>query len=342
MKKNLLLLFIALLVINSINNAQENKFKPSLFGDFKGFFDMDLTNHTEYFSLNAARMGVKGSISDFISYKVLVNFANIGSLSQKKDAAGKVTDVKAKFAEVLQDAMIKYSFDKNLSATFGQYKIPFSTDNLRAPLELDFINRNLTTKITPELRDVGGMFSYVDKDAMGLELHAGLFNGSGANKLESDHTLNKSFRFVIKPTKEISVSANYYNGKLNNAFVDIFDFGGTLNIGGFKADVEYALRKTDTLDVKRNGFSYQGYVLYTLPVEAKYFVSIQPAVRFEYLEPNNLITDDELTKITAGFSFILNENVLNQVKLNYEFTDYKLEGRKSISRVYLGFQAAFN
>ncbi len=341
MIKKVLCLFAALLLTNTIN-AQENKFKPSLFGDFKGYFDMDLTNHAESFLLNVARVGVKGSVNDFISYKVLVNFANIGSLTQKKDANGKVTDVKAKFAEVLQDAFVKYNFDKNLAVTFGQYKIPFSTDNARAPLEIDFINRNLTTKITPDLRDIGGMVSYLDKNLMGLELYAGLFNGSGANKLETDRTLNKSFRAVVKPIEQLSVSANYYNGKLANAYVDIFDFGGTLNIGGFKADVEYALRKTDTLNVKRNGFSYQGYALYTFTVDTKYFVAVQPAIRYEYLEPNNQMTDDELTKITAGFSFILNENVLNQIKLNYEFTDYKLEGRESISRIYLGFQAAFN
>jgi hypothetical protein len=338
--KLFLLLFLVALLLNT--NAQENKFKPMVFGDFKGFFDMDLTNHTESYSLNAVRMGLKGSVNDFLSYKILVNFANIGSLSQKKDADGKVTDVKAKFAEVLQDAFLKYNFDKNLAVTFGQYKIPFSTDNLRSPIELDFISRHLTTKITPELRDVGGMISYNDKDAMGLELYAGLFNGSGANKLENDRTLNRSFRAVLKPVSELSISANYYGGKLNNAFVDIFDFGGTLNIGGFKADIEYALRSTDTLNVKRNSFSYQGYLLYTLPVEAKYFVAIQPAVRYEYLEPNNKVTDDELTKITAGFSFILNENSLNQIKLNYEFTNYKLTGKDNLNRVYLGFQAAFN
>ncbi len=340
MFKRILFLVVTLLIVNNFY-AQENKHKPTVFGDFKGYFDTDVTYHAESFSINAARLGVKGSVNDFISYKVLVNFANIGSLSQKKDINGKVTDVKAKFAEVLQDAMVKYNFDKNLAVTFGQYKIPFSTDNLRAPLELDFINRNLTTKIAPDLRDIGGMVSYVNKDLNGLELHAGLFNGSGANKLETDRTLNKSFRAVVKPLEMLLLSANYYNGKLNNAEVNIFDFGSTLNIGGLKADVEYALRKTDTLNVKYNGFSYQGFAVYTVPVDAKYFVAIQPGVRFEYLEPNNKVTDDELTKITAGFSFILNENILNQIKLNYEFTDYKLAGRKSLNRIYLGFQAAF-
>ncbi len=339
--KNYFTFFILFLFGISIISGQENKYKPSWFGDFKSSFDVDFTNHAESFSLNVARIGVKGAVNEYLSYKVLVNFANIGNLSVKKDVNSKVTDVKAKFAEVLQDAFFKYNFDKALFLQFGQYKIPFSTDNLRAPLEIDFYNRNLTTKVTPDLRDVGVMFGYTNKEAMGLELYAGLFNGSGPNKTESDRTLNKSFRAVIKPIQSISVSANYYNGKLDNAFVDIYDFGTTLNLNKFKLDFEYAIRQIDSTNFKRNTFSYQTYALYTIPVDAKYFVAIQPAVRWEYLEPNNKITDDELTKITAGFSFILNENILNQIKLNYESTNYKLANRKTLKRFILGFQVAF-
>lgn len=329
--------FITITVIN----GQENKYKPTVFGDFKGGFSVDFTNHAESFSLAATRIGVKGAVSEILSYKILVNFANIGNLSVKKDANGNVTDVKAKFAEVLQDAYFKYNFDKDLYLQFGQYKIPFSTDNLRSPLEIDFYNRHLTTKVTPDLRDVGAMFGYTNKDAMGLELYAGLFNGSGPNKTENDRTLNKSFRVVVKPTPALSVSANYYLGKLDNSFVDIYDFGATLNVDKFKLDFEYAIRQIDSTNFKRNTFSYQAYALYTSSVDAKYFIAIQPALRFEYLEPNNKITDDELTKITAGFSFILNENILNQIKLNYESTNYKLANRKTLNRFILGLQVAF-
>ena len=54
MFKRILFLVVTLLIVNNFY-AQENKHKPTVFGDFKGYFDTDVTYHAESFSINAAR-----------------------------------------------------------------------------------------------------------------------------------------------------------------------------------------------------------------------------------------------------------------------------------------------
>ncbi len=342
MNTRFLFILMVFFTINGFVSAQENKPKPTFYGDFKGYYETDMTNNTEDFALNAARIGAKGSLNDFVSYKVLVNFAQIGSITQKKDINGKVTDVKAKFSEVLQDALFKLNFDKSFFVTMGQFKVPVSTDNLRSPLEIDFVNRPLLTKVTPELRDVGATATYLNSELIPIEINGGLFNGAGMNKTETDRTLNYALRGVFKPIEQLSLSANYYGGTLTNTKVNILDFGTTVKVKDFQVDVEYALRDADsTASFTRKSFSYYGYALYTYKIESKIVAGIQPSVRYEYFEPDNNITDDEQNRFTVGLSFILIDNTLNQIKFNYEILDYKNTNKNTIKKFYIAFQTAF-
>lgn len=343
MKTRFLALSLSFLLTVSSIIGQENKPKPTLFGDFKGFYQTNLTKNTGEFTLNAARIGAKGSLNDLISYKVLVNFATLGSLSTKKNSDGSLTEVKAKFGEVLQDAAVTLNFEKNFTFTMGQFKVPFGTDNLRSPIQIDFVNRPLLTKVTPELRDIGGNFMYSDESLIPIELQAGLFNGAGMNKVETDRTLNYAFRGVFKIIPQVSLSANYYGGRLTNSDVNIIDFGTTVKVDNFQFDAEYAMRDADSLNFnfKRKSYSLYTYALYTFKVPTKYFQGIQPAIRYEYFEPDDNFTDDEQSKFTLGLSFILNENSLNQIKINYEILDYKASNIDAVKRLYLALQTAF-
>lgn len=294
-------------------------------------------------SLNADRIGAKGSLNDLISYKILVNFATLGSLTTKKNSDGTLTEVKAKFGEVLQDAAVTLNFEKNFTFTMGQFKIPFGTDNLKSPLQIDFVNRPLLTKVTPELRDVGGNFMYSNESLIPMELQAGVFNGAGANKVETDRTLNYAMRGVFKVIPQVSLSANYYGGRLANSEVNIIDFGTTVKVDNFQFDAEYAMRNADSLNVdfKRKSYSFYSYALYTFKVVTKYFQGIQPAVRYEYFEPDDNLTDDEQSRFTVGFSFLLNENSVNQIKINYEILDYKASNIDAVKKLYIALQTAF-
>ncbi|MFH0734928.1 MAG: porin [bacterium] len=341
MNSRILFILIVVFIINSFLLGQENKPKVTLYGDFKGYYQTDMTKNTEEFTLNAARIGAKGSLNEFISYKVLVNFAQLGSLSTKKDSDGKVTDVKAKFGEVLQDALFKLNLDKSFYITMGQFKVPISTDNLRTPLEIYFVNRPLLTKVTPELRDVGASATFINNEMIPIEINAGLFNGSGANKTETDRTLNYAFRGLFKPIEQVSLSGNYYSGKLTNTDVNIFDFGTTVKVNNLQVDAEYAYRDADSTNFTRKSFSFYGYALYTFKMDTKLISGIQPSIRYEYFEPDNNIADDEQNRFTVGLSLILIENSLNQIKFNYEILDYKNINKDTVKKFYIAFQTAF-
>jgi len=98
------------------------------------------------------------------------------------DGVTVLTSANASFSDVLLDAEAFINPLKNLSISVGQFKVPFSTDNLRPGCEINFVNRPLLTNVAPIIRDIGLMGTYNFEEFIPLELKAGLFNGSGLNK----------------------------------------------------------------------------------------------------------------------------------------------------------------
>jgi hypothetical protein len=319
-------LLIVFLLASAMILAQEKKdFTPKFFGYVRAWHQSDFAKDQSEFIVKQARFGVKGNVNEFAGYRVFVDFARLGKLqtsSTTLDGVTVLTSASASFSDVLLDAEAYINPIKNLSVSVGQFKVPFSTDNLRSGAEIDFVNRPLHTNVTPGIRDVGVMGSYSFAENFPLDLKAGLFNGAGQNKTENDKTTDFSIRGVSQIISFMSLSANYYGGKTAGANLSIFDFGADVKYDAFFATGEFVQRTTSTTaDIVSN--SYFAYATYTISFTEFFLTNLIPAVRYESFDPNSDNASDEVTRLTAGLSFELAKLNFARFRVNYEMFDYK-------------------
>ncbi len=123
------------------------------------------------------------------------------------------------------DASITYSPFTNLSLTAGQFKIPFSRENLESASRLVFIDRPQAVEAFAARnadvignqygRDIGVQVSgsLTERDGtLLLEYAAGVFNGAGINTADNNNAKDFSGRAVIHPLGGLQLGGSYYNG----------------------------------------------------------------------------------------------------------------------------------
>lgn len=147
------------------------------------------------FQLYRARLGLEGEIFKNIRYKFLFEAAR---------------------TPLLLDAMIEFTLVKNGALRVGQFKVPFSQENLLSAAVLDTINfAQITSKLVPGRdnssngRDIGFLATYrygtVDATVAAL-------NGSGINKPDVDDAKDFALRVTWAPLDFLSVGASEYLG----------------------------------------------------------------------------------------------------------------------------------
>ena len=335
---------ILIFVIMSTTFYAQNRtdYSPTFFGYVRSWHESNLATSQNEFLVKMARLGVKGKINDYAGYRVLVDFARLGSLSTTTgdiNGSDYVTSVSAKFSDVLLDAEAYFKPAEGLSISLGQFKIPFSTDNLRSGASIDFINRPLMTSVAPGLRDVGFMATY-KLSSIPVELRAGLFNGSGQNKKENDNTLNYSSRVVVSPIKDLKFAANYYGGKLSSADINIYDFGLDYSVDKFTFAGEYVQRTAETISAETISNAYFIYTYYDFAFSDLMISHILPAFRYEVFDPNTGLDDNEVSRITLGISLQFAKMDFARFRINYELYDYK-DGRDNPNKIILEFLGRF-
>ncbi len=337
-----ILLFVIILISSSIAQEKpQNSLK--VFGYFKNWYQADLLNDKQEFLIKNARLGIKGNVNEYAGFKVLVDFTRLGkfqSTSKIIDSTNVITSASASFSDYLLDAEATIAPSKSLAFTLGQFKVPFSTDNLRSGADIDFVNRPFTTAVAPALRDIGFMVSYKPEIKLPVEIKAGLFNGSGQNKAENDKTLNYSLRGMVHPFESLGLSANYYGGKSMGNDLHMFNFGAEYEISKFSINGEYGqkLNELSTQDVTSNAFFIGA--IYDFAFDKSMISHIMPAIRYERYEPNKSLSNDEIEKITAGLSLQFAKISYAQLRANYELYDYK-NGNENPDRFIIELQIRY-
>ncbi len=298
---------------------------PTLYGYVKAWYQADYSTNQGGFSVNMARLGVKGNINEYAGYKLFADFTRLGSLQTKTttlDGITYVTSATATFSNYLLDADAFIKPVNNLTIDMGQFKVPFSTDNLRSGADVDFVNRPMITNVTPGLRDMGFMATYDIKGRTPVQLASGVFNGAGQNKTENDKTANYAFRAVIQPIKGLGLSANYYGGKLSGAGVSIYDLGFDLKVGNAFLDGEFAARGSDINKVITNSNSFFVYSYYDVDLGKCEISHVIPAVRYERYDPSTSVSNNEIYRTTFGVALEFAKVSFAQFRINYELFDY--------------------
>jgi len=153
------------------------------------------------FEIRRARLALDGILSPKVGYKVQIDAVK---------------------SPVLLDARLDWNVSPYVRLTFGQFKIPFSQENLTSGRDLISIERSLVgLTLVPGRdtgnngRDIGAMLagSFLRNDGRPVFDYAfGLFNGAGINRRDDNGRKDAAGRLVIYPFAGLSLAGDYYNG----------------------------------------------------------------------------------------------------------------------------------
>lgn len=258
------------------------------------------------FDIRRLRLDIRGNITEKWDYRAQTEFGG--------------SDVK------LLDVMMSYKLiEPYVTITGGQFKIPFSPENLTSSGKLLTINRSQVVEALVSRskdvignqngRDIGVLASgnFLSKGDRHLFNYAiGIFNGAGINT--SDNNENKDFagRLVFYPLKNLGFGANYYNGtshlddkdqNRDRVGADFTYVHKALSLSG-----EYIIGEDDKTD-KDGWYLMGGY--YAIPGK------LQGVVKFDTFDPDTKVDDNETDVYTFGVNYYFDKWAVMQI--NYEF-----------------------
>jgi hypothetical protein len=324
--------------------AQEKPdYSPKFTGYVRVWYQADFSANQGQYLVKQARLNIAGNVNEYAGYKLQVDFTRLGKLSTTYSEVGDtkvLTSAAANFSDILLDAAAILTPLDNLNITAGQFKVPFSTDNLRSDQNADFANRPFTTYVSPSMRDIGFEVSYKIKGDINSEFTAGSFNGSGFNKSENDKTLDYVLRSVISPMENLNISGNYYRGKSSGSGYDLVNLGFDYKLGSLFFDAEYGNKSINISSNKINSASFFSYLTYNIPLPGSFIKDVTPSCRYEIYDPNKAMEKDEVQRITAGLTIEFAKITFAHFRINYEKFDYK-DGTANPDKLILELQTKF-
>ena len=155
---------------------------------------------TNPFELRRARPALDGSLAEKISYRVQVDAVR---------------------SPVLLDARLDLNYLPYAKLTVGQFKVPFSQENLISSRDLIPIERSLVVNnLVPGRdnssngRDIGAQLAGNFLRGGGRPLFnysVGVFNGAGINRRDDNRRKDVAARLVLHPLAALSLAGDYYN-----------------------------------------------------------------------------------------------------------------------------------
>lgn len=240
---------------------------------------------------------------------------------------------------ILLDIQVEMQFFEQVGLHLGQFKVPFSLENLASSASLDTINRSQTVeRLCPgrdsknKGRDIGiaitGHFSV-------LEYSLGIFNGAGINRTDDNSSKDVAGRLVFSPLDSLSLGVAHYEGKYGSS-------SGGAQFDKKRTGLElYFSRDKITLKgefifgkdglIKKDGWYVQGGFDF-IPKK------IQAIFKYDSLDLNKDVGGDRSDVITLGVNWFLAKRTKLQV--NYEF--HREESAGVSNDVFLAqFQGGF-
>ncbi|MEK6660373.1 MAG: porin [candidate division NC10 bacterium] len=107
-------------------------------------------------------------------------------------------------AAVLTDGYLDIHYWPEMRLRAGQFKIPFSFEELFSDNNLDFVERSVADNLTPS-RDLGAMLHGSLFGGI-LSYAGGIFNGSGQNTGDTNDSKDLAARLVVYPFKQTEVA----------------------------------------------------------------------------------------------------------------------------------------
>ncbi|TAL67810.1 MAG: hypothetical protein EPN88_07345 [Bacteroidetes bacterium] len=263
------------------------------------FQALEETGKKDGFDIRRARLDLKGSFTPYFSYRVQ---ADLAEKPKMIDAYGEI-----KLASYF-------------SITAGQFKIPFSLENLSSSNKLEMIDRSQVVEaLAARGKDVTGNQNGRDigiqvsgtilkiKDLPIAEYRLGVFNGSGINVADTANgTKDIAGRLIFTPLKGFSFGFGFYNGWDKAIKPDIAGKSQIRN--RFGVELNYVTTrfsfKGEYISGKDGKTSRAGWY-----IQSGYFLipqKLQVLGKYDLYDPNTSATNNINTNYVFGANYNFN------------------------------------
>jgi phosphate-selective porin OprO and OprP len=251
--------------------------------------------------IRRARLAIKGNISPYFGYGFQADFAS---------------------SPKLLDAYIDCKLSEYFVITAGQFKLPFSYENLTSSNKMEMIDRSQAVEaLVFRGKDVNGNQNGRDigiqiggtllklNDRSVIDYRAGLFNGQGINTVDLNESKDFVGRLIFHPIKGLDFGGSYLNGLGNYAVTKAspaidhrknrYGLEVSYELKNFSFRSEY-LRGEDNKAVREGWYAQAGY--YIIPQKLQFL--------FKY------------DKYNPSISTLGDISILYTTCLNYNFNSY--------------------
>jgi phosphate-selective porin OprO and OprP len=257
------------------------------------------TGKKDGFDIRRARLDLRGNVTPYFSYRAQADLADKPKLI---DGYGEI-----KLADYF-------------TITAGQFKIPFSLENLASSNKLEMIDRSQVVEAlvargkdvigNQNGRDIGiqvsGTFLKV-KDLPVVEYRLGIFNGSGINVADTANEAKDIVgRLILTPVKGLSFGGGYYNGWDKAIKPDVLGNSQVRNRFGFELSylTSSISARGEYIKGKDGKTSRSGWY-----IQAGYFIvpqKLQILGKYDSYDPNLSTTDNISTCYVVGANYNFN------------------------------------
>ncbi len=241
-------------------------------------------------------------------------------------------EVEALKSPAVIDAQIDWTPAAAAGLRFGQFKVPFSLENLTSTPDLDLIHLSQAVARLAPGQDIGSSGRDIGAVATGkasiFEYFLGGFNGAGINKADNNGQKDVAARLVVRPVAGLSLGASLYDGRYSAT-------AGAAPVTRDRTGLEAAwvtpavslraeiIRARDA-DIRKQGWYAQAGCF----LVAK---KIQAVVRYDSLDINRAAASDRVDVAAAGLNWI----ILGRTKLQINYEHTRNESGAVVNRAFL-------
>ncbi|MDD4778635.1 MAG: hypothetical protein PHV53_10150 [Fermentimonas sp.] len=306
MRTNLLLLLFFVFLFTVSLSAQETD--TDSYPNFK--VDGTLKNKYEYatgtnmsrFTIRNSRIGIKGIINTFSSYRAQVELSDEGKF--------KVLDLSGTISPL-----------EGLSFTMGQTSIPLYNSYVVSPSDMMFANRAFLGKYFISTRDLGINAKYkFNLGTVPAGLEFGLYNGNAINDPVWKRNMSIGGRIELGTMDGLRFTAKVYDYPNNDSTHFLF-YGADLRyeINNFKVETEIMKRDSKT-DYYTDMLSYYIQSAYRIPIKSKFFDYFLPAARWDAIDERFDEKGFDTNRLTVGLGLgFIEQNFSSIIRLDYEW-----------------------
>lgn len=292
---------------------------PSISGYLQLQYTYDSGDGANTFNIRRARLDIKGGIyRKWADYRLQLDFAS---------------------SPKIVDAFVRITPLKGLNVQVGQFKLPFSLENVYyVPLVCNTINYpvavqylsgfsqyatadgkvgNKATGRDMGLQLYGSLFRIRDSHDV-IEYKVGVFNGSGINVKDNNKTKDFSGIVRIRPIKNLSFFGSYYYGEFGEHYTRIekFAVGAAFDSKYVFARGEYLRGYTGKYTDGHRYTNEGGFAL----LGAKFLKgTLLPVVRSEYWQADVYGAARAQWNVMAGINYRPWKYLLVQADYTYWF-----------------------